>query len=1839
MEENQNYYMEQDIDDTGVSEVQNPSRPPVFESAEYDPFKVPIRRGEYVGEYFHNDSRYDPTLGNIQRAVEVDGLSVDDLRYDQQNNASRLANALVNNLAIAGTTAVQGTLGTVYGLLAAAAQGEWSKIWDNDVNNAMADVQKAADEWAPVYRGELYQNKSMWQKLGNGVFWSDFIKNLGYTEGMLIPGTAMSSVLSKAPQVVRMLIPSLVGSFGEATAEAVNNKNEQLDYAYRVGAEEYQKKAEQLKDNPEALAQLNAQFKQDMANVEVDAVKAGNAVQLGNVALLTASNIIQWGKLFSKGFGTQRKAFGQQIKGLKKRYGISKDNTVVDNLGRAVKEPVKDFVTNRSTRRVVAGAIGRKFKDALTEGLEEVNQGIIAGATTHTESYNRFNASQFNPDAVAQTQNIWSALGLGLAEALGDKATAEEFMMGALTGFLGAPGFVKGRPTWQNSVFQEVKEAIKQRQGNQEVVNFINNQLSNLPKTQAFLKGLVTQNALQNDMNNYVEQGDEFNYQNAANAELFNSVQMYAKAGMLDTLRNVVNNSIDMSDEGIAALIQETSKDGNGPFMTNGVAMPVVKVREAIQKKQQQYNQAIDDYIADYEELSAKFPEADESTMDNILFLKHMRRQLGGRENEMGNELVNNFKFIYRNLTKKQREKLSPEALELLKSGAGWKEVLAAEAETLIKRLEKEQKKKKDGEEVVEDEEQEKSPFNQIWEAIRTADNITEDVKNTIATKIKDLNKIREALRQNTQETNNLLQNPYRSMEEYNALKQEALQREIDANKETMKGFATQKDLRRFLNEESKSKEAALQQLAEEGNQLAVDYNKIQGRFDAFVEAIDADELSPNDKRVLKAVLAARLLDSDSFEDFSDLSKLFSGDNVKELLKDVDDRYKADMLRALQSFDQQIKKKEQESQKAVVPPPVRKPVNSDSATTTSTVDSTELEESDDDDLFGSETGEAPSDSKTTAAEGHDPGGIVPPVKPKKPKGPKPSGTGGAVVAVEETKREETSTEEYSEGDDTISDKPVSIEEENQRVNEALAENDRVQRVEHPEEEAIEESAEDTTDNTEQANYGEDIDSFYIRAIPEIAYPDLKAGKFISYPEHKDPMSIKDPNAKYQKIWQYFVDKGTFVYLNEGNLHVGDEIVYGIDPELNELVRSQMKDKYPGPIIVMFKKKPDGTYQVLGSLPTTSRQANRFKGLTALTKRIRDEYNKQENKDEIFISSYKTTVKDVLPGRIQVSKEKTIPLDEMESVDPDSIIFGVGSLNKGITTNKLEQEEIIELQSPGQTRGRVYWMLPNGAGKYVPMSLRHIHLNELPMSTPDRSNPISDKIMKYLNELSKLEIDRSKESVAKAREIFKKLKNYLLLSGFMIDTFAWEDGKTREIKVKGIKIYRVEVVNGKPIVDKDGHYTRVRNEDGSYDEQRIYYTKPTEQQWQQYQQTKAATGRGSMEGEVAVKTQQELLQELGGFISKLNPLIRVNREWVNSKNDEGENYNIMLLRSKIFSTNIVDPMPKGTTFIVHPFENESTEPTLNEAITNSKSPVGGSETTISETKETPTEELTFAEEDPFESEIPQQDNTNNQANISESGNTTNEETKDQGFQNFINEDWQGEADEYGEADPDAADDDSILRQTVQGEYNKWDQAKEMEWLNRVLPQLSVEDRIRVIDGLIEVGKQGATAWGMVSNGIMTLSNVAAEGTTYHEAFHIVFRYLLDEKRQKAILSEARRRYGDKTDKLLEDELAEEFRDYVMTREVPRGLTAKIIHFFKQLLAKVTHWEQIRPYTNALFRQINGGGFRNQKLTIRPYSAWHNLNAESQSKLEEQDMTNEKFDSLSKEEQDYILHCYA
>lgn len=154
-------------------------------------------------------------------------------------------------------------------------------------------------------------------------------------------------------------------------------------------------------------------------------------------------------------------------------------------------------------------------------------------------------------------------------------------------------------------------------------------------------------------------------------------------------------------------------------------------------------------------------------------------------------------------------------------------------------------------------------------------------------------------------------------------------------------------------------------------------------------------------------------------------------------------------------------------------------------------------------------------------------------------------------------------------------------------------------------------------------------------------------------------------------------------------------------------------------------------------------------------------------------------------------------------------------------------------------------------------------------------------------------------------------------------------------------------------------------------------------------------------------------------------------------------------------------------------------------------------------------------------------------------------------------------------------------------------KELKQLERMLPNLTKEQRIQVVNSLINVKSKGVKAGGQFLRGIITISRFATEGTAYHEAFHAVFHLMLNDTEKTEILDEARKLWNINDKVEIEERLAEEFREYAMTQD-NYNLGKKILNFFKKLLNLVTNRDSIEPKYNKIFRDIYNGKFGDRAL---------------------------------------------
>lgn len=190
-----------------------------------------------------------------------------------------------------------------------------------------------------------------------------------------------------------------------------------------------------------------------------------------------------------------------------------------------------------------------------------------------------------------------------------------------------------------------------------------------------------------------------------------------------------------------------------------------------------------------------------------------------------------------------------------------------------------------------------------------------------------------------------------------------------------------------------------------------------------------------------------------------------------------------------------------------------------------------------------------------------------------------------------------------------------------------------------------------------------------------------------------------------------------------------------------------------------------------------------------------------------------------------------------------------------------------------------------------------------------------------------------------------------------------------------------------------------------------------------------------------------------------------------------------------------------------------------------------------------------------------------------------------------------------------DDDNPLRgefRRVQAhwDYNIGNIAVEQKWF---------EDRFNIpfyrLDNLIKA-TGGGYAWGMFADNAVYVYNNAQEGTTYHEAFEAVWFMFTDTKEKAKILNEFNSRtgtyidavsgkiikYSEATEQESKEQLAEEFRSYVLNQKLavkPVPNKNFIGRMFAQLRAFIQKFfvsSDAKSNTQELFEKIDAGYYK-------------------------------------------------
>lgn len=564
----------------------------------------------------YGSSRFDP---NFITPYQLENL--EDTRAQRQSNLSKITNGIIKGITTTGTTFADGTVGLVWGL----GQGVYnaldkdentsfaSGLWNNQFNQWMNQANEWMEQVAPNYYTNDEREHPMSHIFNANFIGDKFIKNLGFTAGALASAVAFGGgygkighLLGKAALGLGAAGRTAVGiskaasmGIGAVAAATTEGSIEALQAAQQMGEENQQlytslrdSNIQEIMDNPNLndyekellIEDENDKYNKVMAKLEEDKAKVGNATLAWNIPILTAGNIIQFNKLLGGGFRSASRAAKVAGKMGELRPGGLFEKTAAQRAAKAF------------------------YKSGHTEGREEVLQQIASDAsnTRYSLELNDYYKSLYDPEANTQASDYMAGVGKQILATLGREDTWEQYLIGSMTGVMGAPVFGKkntqtradfgkgNRVGWSGGVLGQYNEITEDRERNQRVADYLNER-ANDPKFRDQYQRLVRHMYFQDKMDAALDEGLEKEFKDSEFAQLYNDIMWFTYAGKKDVLKDMVSGALNnITDEEVAEIVKDTTKtvtndEGKevttGPFIgADGNPMTPDQIREKVAK-------------------------------------------------------------------------------------------------------------------------------------------------------------------------------------------------------------------------------------------------------------------------------------------------------------------------------------------------------------------------------------------------------------------------------------------------------------------------------------------------------------------------------------------------------------------------------------------------------------------------------------------------------------------------------------------------------------------------------------------------------------------------------------------------------------------------------------------------------------------------------------------------------------------------------------------------------------------------------------------------------------------------------------------------------------------------------------------------------------------------------------------------------------------------------------------------------------------------------------------------------------------------------------------------------
>lgn len=570
---------------------------------------------------------------------------LDELRGERQSNWDKWGNGITKMAGIATTTAGEPLVALFYGLPKALMspfdhdpETGFHSIFDNEMTRKLDKFNDNLRTTFPTYYNQAELQKGLLGEMGTANFWSDKVLNgVGFTLGSIASAMATGGIMTELTGLNRgnSLINSLAKmttaekeaylvtagvetlndlksaaqsvKFKEGLTSGVTN----LVAAHVEAGMEGRQGSQQYYDDEikKIIDQGRTPTQEEIDDINKNSYALENTRYLMNLPVVYGANAIEFGKVLSKRFETE-----------------------VQGLTRAEQRRALDLAEGIVTKPLTKSErVFNVIKNPFAEAGQELTQNIIQ------EGLNDYFDRRFNGKNQDTLNNMIESLGTGMKNTFGTNDGLEQGLIGAIIGVIGAPipGHFAGG----------IKEGIAENKEKAERIQAAAKSLQNYKLSDSYAPLFEAGTAAlehQNRSDEAVKAGDIFEYNNEKANKFYSYVNSRIQTGQFERMMDEFSSYDQMSDD-------EFKKTFFPELEKSGQPLPkdARQFLTSLKNKTQELNQI-------HNQIDVSFPHLNDATRDILKFSSFRISDIDKRETELDKKIFEETGIDYKTLKKEK---------------------------------------------------------------------------------------------------------------------------------------------------------------------------------------------------------------------------------------------------------------------------------------------------------------------------------------------------------------------------------------------------------------------------------------------------------------------------------------------------------------------------------------------------------------------------------------------------------------------------------------------------------------------------------------------------------------------------------------------------------------------------------------------------------------------------------------------------------------------------------------------------------------------------------------------------------------------------------------------------------------------------------------------------------------------------------------------------------------------------------------------------------------------------------------------------------------------------------